>query len=94
MVAHYTTNHGRDWTQIDKYIRTCEWARDKELHADPTQIMCESYKVKKGAQQAFSKDNNPLEFISGKKYYSQKRKIFNSVVGFAKFSEYLVVAEV
>jgi len=35
-----------------------------------------------------------LELVVGSNYYNRKKKIFDAVVGFAKFSEYLVVAEV
>jgi hypothetical protein len=46
-----------------------------------------------GNQRFFQMDN-PLELIEGTDYYSNKKKLFNHVVGFAKFSEYLIVAEV
>ena len=38
--------------------------------------------------------DNPLELIEGTDYYRRKKKLFDHVVGFAKFSEYLIVAEV
>ena len=91
--AHYSRNNGRSWTLLDTYIRNCAWARDATLFTDPTEIICESYRDKAGNQKLFQL-NNPLELIEGTDYYGNKKKLFDHVVGFAKFSEYLIVAEV
>ncbi|KAI0738712.1 Oligoxyloglucan reducing end-specific cellobiohydrolase [Daedaleopsis nitida] len=90
--THYSLTNGRDWTEIGKYMRNCAWARDEELKVDPNQILCESYKNKQGNQRAFALEN-PLELISGTNFFEKKTKLFDHVVGFAKFSEYLIVAE-
>lgn len=74
-------------------MRNCAFATDSQINADPTEVICESYKEKTGSQRLFS-SNNPLELVVGSNFYSRKNKLFDSVVGFAKFSEYLVVAEV
>lgn len=91
--AFYTRDHGRRWYKIDDYVRNCAWARDKELRLDPNQIICESYKVKQGSQRYFGLDN-ALELWGGSDFYAKKTKLFDHVVGFAKFSEYFIVAEV
>ncbi|KAE9387475.1 Oligoxyloglucan reducing end-specific cellobiohydrolase [Gymnopus androsaceus JB14] len=90
--AWYTRDNGRKWDSIEKYVVNCAWALDTKLNADPTKILCESYQTKEGNQRFFS--NNPLELIEGRGYYSRKKKLFDQVVGFTKFSEFLVVAEV
>jgi hypothetical protein len=94
--ASYSRNHGRKWTDVESYVRNCAWARDAELRIDPNQILCESYLVKQGNQRAFlSNDaNNPLQLIGGTHFFAKKNKLFDHVVGFAKFSEFLIVAEV
>lgn len=74
-------------------MRNCGWARDAELRIDPNQILCESY-AKKAGNQKFFQNDNPLELISGTEFYRRKTKLFDHVVGFAKFSEFLIVAEV
>ena len=91
--AHVTRDNGREWDLIDTYVRNCAWARDKELRVDPNQIICESYKVKQGSQGYFGMDN-PLELIGGTDFYAKRTKLFDHVVGFTKFSEFLIVAEV
>lgn len=90
--AFYSRDNGRIWKSIDTYVVNCAWAADTKLNADPTEILCESYQNKEGNQQFFQ--GNPLQLIEGQGYYSRKKTLFNQVVGFAKFSEFLVVAEV
>jgi len=91
--AHYSRDNGRSWTLLDKYVGNCAWVRDETLFTDRTEILCESYRDKAGNQKMFRLDN-PLELIEGTEYYRNKKKLFNHVIGFAKFSEYLIVAEV
>ncbi|KAI0071571.1 Oligoxyloglucan reducing end-specific cellobiohydrolase [Panus rudis PR-1116 ss-1] len=90
--AFYSTDNGRHWHLIDRYVRNCAWARDAELKADPNQILCESYKEKEG-NQLFFQMNNPLQLVSGTDFFNKRTVLFEHVVGFAKFSEYLLVAE-
>jgi hypothetical protein len=92
-VAYYTTNHGRKWEKVEDYVRTCSWARDTDLKIDERQIICESYRHKTGSQNMFGFEN-PLELWIGSDFYKKKQKLFSSIVGYAKFSEYLLVAEV
>ena len=91
--AYYSRDNGNRWNLIETYVRNCAWARDSGLLVDPTQIICESYRDKSGSQRFFQ-ENNPLQLIGGTSYYSTKTKLFEYVVGFTKFSEYLIVAEV
>ncbi|KZV63312.1 Oligoxyloglucan reducing end-specific cellobiohydrolase, partial [Peniophora sp. CONT] len=92
-VAHYSHNNGRDWTKVEDYVRNCAWARDSAFRVDPSEIICESYRDKKGNQRFFNPGNNPLELWTGRAFYKDKHRVFEHVVGFAKFSEYLIVAE-
>ena len=88
--AYYTISNGRRWNPIESYVRTCAWARDARMKIDEREIICESYKNKKGSQN--TPQYNPMELIAGSKYYSNTEKLFDSIVGFATFSEYLLVA--
>ncbi|KAG1738539.1 hypothetical protein EDB19DRAFT_1714235 [Suillus lakei] len=90
--AQYTRNNGRDWQLVEDYVVNCDWARDEELRIESSQILCESYADKQGSQVFFGKDN-ALQLVSGTDYYAKKTKLFDHVVGFTKFSEFLIVAE-
>ena len=61
---------------------------------DSSQILCESFRDKEGSQRFFQMATNPMQLVSGREFFTKKEKIFDEIVGFAKFSEYLIVAEV
>ena len=92
--AWFSRDNGRRWKLVEKYVRNCAWARDKGLLVDPSQILCESFRDKKGSQRTFQMGTNPMQLVSGRDFYANKVKLFDEIVGFAKFSEYLIVAEV
>lgn len=89
--AQYSRDNGRRWTFVEDYVRNCAWTMDREIFSEPNEILCESYRDKRGSQRAFMSDN-PLELVVGQNFYTKKKKMFDQVVGFAKFSEFLVVA--
>lgn len=79
---------------IDEYVRICSWGRDKSLKLDEKIIFCESYRDKSGSQRGVLAGDNPLQLVAGDAFYSWKRVVFPSIIGFATFEEYMVVAEV
>ncbi|KAJ7493393.1 vacuolar protein sorting/targeting protein 10 [Mycena galericulata] len=90
--AQYSRDNGRYWHFVENYVVNCAWAKDAKLDADPTEILCESYRDKTGSQRFFM-GNNPLSLVEGSSYFTKKKKLFDEVVGFAKFSEFLIVAQ-
>ncbi|KAH8920807.1 Oligoxyloglucan reducing end-specific cellobiohydrolase [Atractiella rhizophila] len=88
--SYYTRNNGDSWSGIDSYVRICSWGRDKKLWIDEKTIFCESYKNKEGSQHS----DNTMQFVEGKNFYTQKKVLFDNIVGYATFEEYMVVAEV
>lgn len=91
--AQYSRDNGRHWSLIDSYVRNCAFAKDSQIDADPSEIICESYRDKAGNQRMLEA-RSPMELVVGSNFYDKKSKLFDWVVGFAKFSEFLVVAEV
>ncbi|CAG8720980.1 25965_t:CDS:10, partial [Gigaspora rosea] len=91
-LAHYTQNHGAKWKPLDEYVRICSWALDTKFIVDKDLIFCESYEYKEGSQRSFI--NNPLQFWSSNNFGKDKTIIFNDIVGFATFEQYMVVAEI
>ncbi|KAJ7019632.1 vacuolar protein sorting/targeting protein 10 [Mycena alexandri] len=90
--AQYSRDNGRKWTFVENYVVNCAWGKDVKLDADPTEILCESYRNKTGSQRFFQL-NNPLALIEGSSYFTKKKKMFDQIVGFGRFSEFLIVAE-
>ena len=93
-VAYFTKDNGRSWSKLDEYVRVCSWGRDKKLRIDEKIIFCESYRDKKGSQRAVYQNNNPLQLVAGEYFYSRKKVLFDNIVGFATFEEYMVAAQV
>lgn len=91
-VAYYTKDNGRYWNKIDDYIRLCSWGRDQRFKIDERIILCQAYAHKRGSQKAMGE--NPLQLIMGRDFYSNKQKLFDSIVGFATFEEFMVVAQI
>ncbi|KAF7345047.1 Sortilin [Mycena venus] len=92
--AQYSLDNGQTWTFVEKYVVNCAWAVGTKLVADEREILCESYSNKTGSQMLFQMGDNPLALVEGPEYFRKQKKIFEEVVGFAKFSEFLVVAEI
>ncbi|CAO1625062.1 unnamed protein product [Jaminaea pallidilutea] len=91
--AWYSLDHGRNWHVIEKYVRTCSWARDRNFKVDSQAIMCESYKKKSGSQLAFDASNNELQLVWASPFWKNQKVLFDNIVGLAVFEEFLVVAE-
>ncbi|KAN0063715.1 vacuolar protein sorting/targeting protein PEP1 [Thecaphora frezii] len=91
-VAYVTQDNGRNFRRLDNYVRICAWVRGARLKADPRTIICESYANKRGNQKGFT-SANPLQLISGANFYKDRTKLFDSVIGWATFEQYLIVAE-
>ncbi|KAF8075280.1 vacuolar protein sorting/targeting protein 10 [Lyophyllum atratum] len=88
--AQYTRDNGRNWYFVEKYVRNCAFTKDKDLNTDPNEIICESFPKKEGSQK--NMEGTPMELVVGSNFFARKTKMFDQVVGFAKFSEFLVVA--
>lgn len=89
----YSLDHGRRWNLVERYVKQCAFLRDSGFKVDEKAILCETYRNKHGHQRTFGPDN-PLELVVGGNYYADKVKLFDQIVGFATFSEYLLVAEI
>jgi hypothetical protein len=93
--AQYSLDNGETWRFVEKYVVNCAWAVGTKLAVvDEREILCESYSNKTGSQLLFQMGHNPLALVEGTEYFKKQKKIFDEVVGFTKFSEFLVVAEV
>lgn len=91
--AWYSLDHGRKWHAIEKYVKTCAWARGKNFLVDSQAIVCESYAMKRGSQLSFDASNNQLQLVWGSAFYRNKKVLINDIVGYAVFEGFMIVAE-
>jgi hypothetical protein len=91
-VAFSSRDHGRNWHGVEEYVYSCAWAQESKFEIDSTKILCLSYKNKMGNQRLFQ--NNPLELVSGTNFFQKRTKLFDNVIDFVTFPEYLLVMEV
>jgi hypothetical protein len=91
--SYISFDNGRRWSLVERYVKQCAFARDSAFKVDEKEIICESYRDKTGRQATFDM-SNPLELVIGTNWYENKITMFDQVVGFATFSEYLLVAEI
>ncbi|WFD03416.1 vacuolar protein sorting/targeting protein PEP1 [Malassezia obtusa] len=93
--AYYSLDHGAHWRRVDSYVRKCAWLLDTHFDAaDQRAILCESYLEKRGEQPARHTGERTLQLVLGNNLYSQRRVLFEHVLGFSVFEQYLLVAEV
>jgi hypothetical protein len=86
------TDNGRNWREIESYVKSCTWAKVQRSAVDERMIICESFVKKSGSQRSNAWATKSLTV--GENYYSRKTEAFKSIVGYTTFSEYLIVAEV
>lgn len=93
--AYYSLNNGRQWSRFDTYVRKCAWLRDTHFAAADTRaILCESHTEKKGSQPLAARPERTLQLVLGNDLYRKKHVLFEKVLGFSVFEEFLHVAEV
>lgn len=89
--SYLSLDHGGSWRPIEKYVRQCIFAETLTSTANEGGILCASYHNKTGPQYG-SYPGNPLELVIGKDWYDNKEILFDQIIGFDIFGDYLVVA--
>ncbi|KAI3629041.1 hypothetical protein CBS9595_000113 [Malassezia furfur] len=91
----YSLDNGAHWKRVETWARKCAWLLDTRFHAaDARAILCERYRDKRGAQPVQHTGERALQLVLGNDLYRKQRVLFDNVLGFSVFEEYLLVAEV
>jgi hypothetical protein len=91
--SYLSLDHGESWRLIEKYVSQCRFAETLTSTANEGGIICASYRDKSGPQYQYgSYPGNPLELIIGENWYENKKILFDQIIGFDIFGDYLVVA--
>lgn len=85
-VAYYTEDGGSSWDELHEYVDSCQYIGTTKVEADADLIYC--------TVRDPETRSGDLQLISSIDYFGSTEKLFESVVGFAVFEEFVVVAEV
>ncbi|KAF9423316.1 vacuolar protein sorting/targeting protein PEP1, partial [Podila epigama] len=90
--AHYTTKSGKSWSLLADWVKSCSWAQDAKFkRVDFKGIYCEQYGDKSVSQK--HQLNKPTRFVYSDNFMASFKVLFEQIVGYAIYSEYLVLAE-
>lgn len=93
--AFYTTDSGKNWHSLATWVRSCSWSRDTSFKRVNVQgIYCEEYADKSMSQKQQQASNTPVQLVYSDDFMRTRKVLFESVVGYAIYSDYLIAAEV
>ncbi|KAG0309339.1 vacuolar protein sorting/targeting protein PEP1 [Dissophora globulifera] len=92
--AFYTTDSGKNWSPLAQWVRSCSWAQDTDFKLVNIEgIYCEQYEDRSGSQKMLMSANTPVQLIYSDNYMRTSKTLFESIVGYAIYSDYLIAAE-
>ncbi|KAI9297110.1 Oligoxyloglucan reducing end-specific cellobiohydrolase [Neoconidiobolus thromboides FSU 785] len=90
--AYLTKDNGATWKSLGDYVRNCQFAKTKHLTNVPKErILCETYKDRSGSQSMFV--SNPVLLKYSDDDFETSKTLFENIIGFSFFYEFMVVAE-
>ncbi|KAI5120439.1 hypothetical protein M0805_009901 [Coniferiporia weirii] len=92
--AYYSSDHGRSWRRVERYVRNCMWVLSHTGISRTIDALCESYEEKKGNQHAFNPLIHTLQLNKWESFsFADKSLLFDRVIESAKLSDYHIVKE-
>ncbi|KAF9114475.1 vacuolar protein sorting/targeting protein PEP1 [Mortierella sp. AM989] len=93
--AFYSQDSGQVWHPLATWVRSCSWAQDtafKQVNAEG--IYCEQFNDRSVSQKTLMNTFSPVQLIYTETYMRSQKVLFDTIVGYAIYSDYLLVAEV
>lgn len=91
--AYITRDAGKHWAGLADWVKSCSWAQDNKFRRVNFQgIYCEQYADKSVSQKQLSQATT--RFVYSGDFMASVNTLFEEIVGYAIYSEYLVLAEV
>lgn len=92
--AFYSNDAGNSWSPLATWVRSCSWAQDTDFKVvSPFGIYCEQYEDRSRSQRTLMNTNTPVKFIYTPDMMRSSKVLFDAIVGYAVYSNYLIVAE-
>ncbi|KAF8985678.1 vacuolar protein sorting/targeting protein PEP1 [Entomortierella lignicola] len=94
MEAFYSMDAGQNWSPLATWVRSCSWAQDTNFkQVDIEGIYCEQFNDQSVSQKTLMGASSPVQLIYSENYMRSQKVLFDSIVGKAIYSDYLLVAE-
>ncbi|ORY81895.1 hypothetical protein BCR37DRAFT_379793 [Protomyces lactucae-debilis] len=84
--SFYTEDGGESWDKLLDYTDDCRYIGSTKVQADSKLIYCSAWVPES--------DTDALQLFSSVDYFENTVTLFTSIVGFAVFEEFIVVAEI
>ncbi|KAG0252396.1 vacuolar protein sorting/targeting protein PEP1 [Actinomortierella ambigua] len=92
--SYFTRDDARSWQGLAKWVRSCSFARDTRFTLVPNEgIFCEQYADQTGSQKTAMSRRDPVQLIYTENWGSSGKVLFETTVGYAIYSDYMIVAE-
>ncbi|KAF9211069.1 vacuolar protein sorting/targeting protein PEP1 [Podila verticillata] len=90
--AYVTRDAGKHWAGLADWVKSCSWAQDNKFKRVNFQgIYCEQYADKSVSQKQLSQSTT--RFVYSGDFMASVNTLYEEIVGYAIYSEYLVLAE-
>lgn len=86
-VTYFTEDGGHSWEVLHDFVDNCQYIGTTKVEADANLIYC-------AVHPPASTDSSDLELVSSVDHFQSSVLLFDSIVGFAVFEEFIVVAEI
>lgn len=86
-VTYYTEDGGSSWDVLRDYVDNCQYIGTTKVESNANLIYCAAWSEN-------TDHPGDLELFSSVDYFGSSVRLFESIVGFAVFEEFVVVAEV
>ncbi|KAF9346110.1 vacuolar protein sorting/targeting protein PEP1 [Mortierella sp. NVP85] len=93
--AFVTLDGGEHWDTLETWVRSCSWARDTRFtQVHLSGVYCEQYNDRSGSQKTAMGAGTPVRLVYTETLMRAGSKLlFEAIVGYAIYSDYLIVAE-
>ncbi|KAF9344140.1 vacuolar protein sorting/targeting protein PEP1, partial [Mortierella sp. AD094] len=92
--AYFSQDAGQTWDPLATWVRSCSWAQGTDFKkVNAAGIYCEQYNDRSVSQRTLMGAGTPVQLIYSEDFMRTQKVLFDSIVGKAIYSDYLVVAE-
>ncbi|KAG4306353.1 hypothetical protein PORY_000341 [Pneumocystis oryctolagi] len=88
IASYYSVDGGSSWSLLMSNTRSCSWIKTQTFDANKNLIYCEVF-----ASNSENSLNSPVKLLSSVDFFNNYNILYNSVVGYARFEKFIILAE-